>query len=65
VAENKFEGKDRKVTDRIQTYGLFVDPPLGRAGITKKEAIARGYNILEAKREMSRIARASPCYPEI
>jgi len=58
VYENLFEGKDRKVSDRIQTYGLFVDPPLGRAGMTKKEALKKGYSILEAKREMSRIARA-------
>jgi pyruvate/2-oxoglutarate dehydrogenase complex dihydrolipoamide dehydrogenase (E3) component len=58
VAENMFDGKQRKVSDRIMTYNLFVDPPLGRAGITKKEAIAKGYNVLEAKREMSRISRA-------
>jgi pyruvate/2-oxoglutarate dehydrogenase complex dihydrolipoamide dehydrogenase (E3) component len=58
VAENMFDGKQRKVSDRITTYNLFVDPPLGRAGLTKKEAIAKGYNVLEAKREMSRISRA-------
>jgi len=58
VAENKFDGKDRKVSDRILTYGLFVDPPLGRAGMTKQEALKKGYEILEAKRPMSRIARA-------
>lgn len=58
VFENLFEGKNRKVSDRIQTYGLFVDPPLGRAGMSKKEALKKGFTILEAKREMSRIARA-------
>jgi pyruvate/2-oxoglutarate dehydrogenase complex dihydrolipoamide dehydrogenase (E3) component len=58
VAENMFEGKQRKVSDRITTYNLFIDPPLGRAGLTKKEAIAKGFNVLEAKREMSRISRA-------
>lgn len=58
VAENLFEGKNRKVSDRIQTYGLFVDPPLGRVGMTKKEALKKGYSILEAKREMKRVARA-------
>ncbi len=58
VAENMFDGKDRKVSDRILTYGLFVDPPMGRAGMTKKEALAKGYKLLEAKREMSRISRA-------
>jgi pyruvate/2-oxoglutarate dehydrogenase complex dihydrolipoamide dehydrogenase (E3) component len=51
-------GKNRKVSDRITTYGLFVDPPLGRAGMSKKEAIEKGLDILEAYRPMNRIARA-------
>lgn len=58
VAENKFDGKDRKVSDRIMTYGLFVDPPLGRAGLSRQQALDQGYEILEAKRPMSRISRA-------
>jgi len=58
IAQNKFEGKNRRVSDRILTYGLFVDPPLGRAGLTKKEALKQGYKILEGTRPMSRIARA-------
>ena len=58
VAENMFDGKQRKVSDRIMTYNLFVDPPMGRAGMTKKEAIANGYKVLEAKQEMSSISRA-------
>ena len=43
VAENLFDGKQRKVSDRITTYNLFVDPPMGRVGLIKKEAIAKGY----------------------
>ena len=58
IAENKFGGKTRKVSDRILTYGLFVDPPLGRVGITRKEALSKGYDVLVGHREMSRIARA-------
>ena len=58
VAENMFDGKNRKVSDRIMTYALFVDPPLGRAGMTKKEALSKGHNILEAKMPMNQIARA-------
>jgi pyruvate/2-oxoglutarate dehydrogenase complex dihydrolipoamide dehydrogenase (E3) component len=58
VAANLFEGKHRKVSDRIMTYGLFVDPPLGRAGMTKKEALKRGIRVLEGYRKMSDIARA-------
>ncbi|MEO2052052.1 MAG: mercuric reductase [Allomuricauda sp.] len=58
IAENKFEGKNRKVTDRIPTYGLFVDPPLGRTGITKKEAMQKGLDVLIGHRPFSKIARA-------
>ena len=49
VAENLFDGKQRKVSDRITTYNLFVDPPMGRVGLTKKEAIAKGYKVAASK----------------
>ncbi len=58
IAENKFEGKNRKASDRILTYGLFVDPPLGRVGITTKEAKEKGLNVLVGHRLFSRISRA-------
>jgi len=58
IAENRFEGKDRKVSDRILTYGLFVDPPLGRVGMTKAQAIEKGLDILVGERPMSKISRA-------
>ncbi|MBY0536556.1 MAG: mercuric reductase [Chitinophagaceae bacterium] len=53
-----FGNKNRKISDRIMTYGLFVDPPLGRVGLTKGEALAKGYKVLEGKRPMSKISRA-------
>lgn len=58
ISENKFDNKDRKVSDRILTYGLFVDPPLGRAGMTKKEAVSKGLDILYGHRPFSLISRA-------
>jgi len=59
IVENYLFGdRTRKVSDRIMTYGLFVDPPLGRCGLTKAQAIENGINVLEGKREMKRIARA-------
>ncbi len=58
IAENKFEGKNRKVSDRILTYGLFVDPPLGRVGITMKDAKKKGLNVLVGHRPFSKISRA-------
>lgn len=58
IAENKFEGKDRKISDRIQTYALFVDPPLGRAGLTKEAAKKQGYSVKIARLSMNKVARA-------
>ncbi len=58
IAENWFDGKDRKVSDRITTYGLYIDPPLGRVGMTLREAKEEGYQIKIAHRPMSKIARA-------
>ncbi|WP_343633916.1 mercuric reductase [Fluviicola sp.] len=58
VASYLFEGKKRKISDRIMTYGLFVDPPLGRAGMTKKEALEKGLKVREAYIEMKQIRRA-------
>ena len=50
--------KNRKISDRIPTYGLFIDPPMGRVGMTKSEAISQGYRILIAHRDMSQVGRA-------
>ena len=35
VAGNLFDGARRRVTDRIPVYALYVDPPLGRVGLTE------------------------------
>jgi pyruvate/2-oxoglutarate dehydrogenase complex dihydrolipoamide dehydrogenase (E3) component len=58
IANNKLQGGNRKVSDRILTYGLFVDPPLGRAGMTLTQAKKTGKKLLVGKREMNNIARA-------
>jgi pyruvate/2-oxoglutarate dehydrogenase complex dihydrolipoamide dehydrogenase (E3) component len=58
VAANLLDNDPRRVSDRITTYGLFIDPPLGRAGITEAEAIASGRSVLVGKRPMTRVARA-------
>jgi len=58
VAANLFDGKDRKVSDRIMTYGLFIDPPLGRAGMTLAQAKASGRNFKVGHRKMEDVARA-------
>jgi pyruvate/2-oxoglutarate dehydrogenase complex dihydrolipoamide dehydrogenase (E3) component len=59
VASNLFEGEPkRRLSDRIPCYALFVDPPLGRVGLTERGAIAQGHTILVGSRPMTRIARA-------
>jgi len=40
------------------TYGLFIDPPLGRAGMTEADVRASGRRALVARRPMSKVARA-------
>jgi len=58
VAANLFDDDPRKVTDRILCYGLFIDPPLGRIGMTEKEVRASGRRALVGKRMMTRVGRA-------
>lgn len=58
AAANIFDNDPRKVSDRIMCYGLFIDPALGRIGVTEKQARESGKKVLMGKREMKRIARA-------
>ena len=58
VAANLFDGDSRRVTDRIPTYALFTDPPLGRVGMSFTEARATGRPLLAAKMPMARVGRA-------
>jgi pyruvate/2-oxoglutarate dehydrogenase complex dihydrolipoamide dehydrogenase (E3) component len=58
VADNLLNAGDRRVSDRIQTYALFTDPPLGRCGMTDVEIRKSGRAALAAKYPMSRVGRA-------
>lgn len=58
VAANLFDGDPRRVTDRILCYGLYIDPPLGRVGMTEREVRASGRKALVGKRLMTRVGRA-------
>jgi pyruvate/2-oxoglutarate dehydrogenase complex dihydrolipoamide dehydrogenase (E3) component len=58
VAANLLDHDPRRVSDRITTYGLFVDPPLGRCGMTDAEVRRRGRPALQGKRPMTRVGRA-------
>jgi pyruvate/2-oxoglutarate dehydrogenase complex dihydrolipoamide dehydrogenase (E3) component len=58
IADNLLNGDDRRVSDRIQTYALFTDPPLGRCGMTDAEIRKSGRAALATKHPMSRVSRA-------
>jgi pyruvate/2-oxoglutarate dehydrogenase complex dihydrolipoamide dehydrogenase (E3) component len=58
VAANLLDHESRRVSDRITAYALYIDPPLGRAGMTEKQALASGRPILLAKRPMTKVSRA-------
>lgn len=58
VADNLFNADHRRVSDRIQAYALYTDPPLGRCGMTDAEIRKSGRAALVAKYPMSRVSRA-------
>jgi pyruvate/2-oxoglutarate dehydrogenase complex dihydrolipoamide dehydrogenase (E3) component len=58
VAANLLDNDPRKISDRIIAYGLFIDPPLGRAGMTAAQVKAAGRKALVGTRPMTRVGRA-------
>jgi pyruvate/2-oxoglutarate dehydrogenase complex dihydrolipoamide dehydrogenase (E3) component len=58
VAANLLDSDPRRVSDRITTYALYIDPPLGRAGMSVSQVRASGRKALVGKRPMTRVGRA-------
>ncbi len=58
VAANLLDNDPRRVSDRVTTYALYIDPPLGRAGMTVDQVRASGRKALVGKRPMTRVGRA-------
>ena len=58
VAANLLDNDPRRVSDRITAYALYIDPPLGRAGLTEAEVRKSGRRALIGKRPMTKVARA-------
>ena len=58
VAANLLDGDPRRLDDRIPAYALYIDPPLGRCGLTEAEVRQRGRLALVGKRPMAKIKRA-------
>ena len=58
VAANLLDNDQRRVTDRITAYALYIDPPLGRAGMTEAEVRKSGRPALIATMPMENVSRA-------
>jgi pyruvate/2-oxoglutarate dehydrogenase complex dihydrolipoamide dehydrogenase (E3) component len=58
VAANLLDGARRRVSDRLPAYALYIDPPLGRAGLTEAQVRERGKPALVGVRPMTRVGRA-------
>lgn len=58
VAGNLLDDDPRRVSDRIPAYALYIDPPLGRAGMTVAQVRASGRKALVGIRPMARVGRA-------
>ena len=58
VAANLLDNDPRRVSDRIPAYALYIDPPLGRAGLTEAEVRKSGRKALVGMRPMTKVSRA-------
>ena len=58
VAANLLDNHHRRVSDRINAYALYTDPPLGRVGMTEAEVRKAGKPALIATLPMERVSRA-------
>jgi pyruvate/2-oxoglutarate dehydrogenase complex dihydrolipoamide dehydrogenase (E3) component len=58
VAANLLGGEHRRLSDRIPAYALYIDPPLGRVGMSEREARQSGRPLLIGSRPMTRVGRA-------
>jgi pyruvate/2-oxoglutarate dehydrogenase complex dihydrolipoamide dehydrogenase (E3) component len=58
IRTNLLEGGNATTTDRLAPCTVFIDPQLGRVGLSEEEARKQGRNIKVAKMPMSWVARA-------
>jgi len=58
VMANLLENDPRRVSDRIHAYALYIDPPLGRCGLTEEQVRKSGRKALIGKRPMTKVGRA-------
>jgi pyruvate/2-oxoglutarate dehydrogenase complex dihydrolipoamide dehydrogenase (E3) component len=58
VSANLLDHDSRKASDRITAYALYIDPPLGRAGLTEEEVRKSNRHALIGRRPMTKVDRA-------
>lgn len=58
IVNSYLNGGNRKLSDRLTNYALYMDPPMGRAGLSRDAALEKGIEILYGRMEMKNISRA-------
>ncbi|MGD0737588.1 MAG: FAD-containing oxidoreductase [Terracidiphilus sp.] len=58
VAANLLDNDPRRVSDRIPAHALYIDPPLGKVGLTEAEVRRTGKPALIGTRPMTKVGRA-------
>ncbi len=56
---NVLHGADRSTAGRLVPYTLFIDPELGRVGLTEEQAVAQGYDVQVATLPAGKVPRAN------
>ncbi|MDP9409018.1 MAG: mercuric reductase [Actinomycetota bacterium] len=58
IEANLLDGGDAAITDRLVPYTVFMDPQLGRVGLSEAEAREQGRDVRVASMPMAYVARA-------
>jgi pyruvate/2-oxoglutarate dehydrogenase complex dihydrolipoamide dehydrogenase (E3) component len=58
IVSSNLRGQLRTTTSRIVPYTLFIDPELGRVGMTEREAVQKGHSVKTSTLSVDKIPRA-------
>ena len=58
ISTNLLEGGNATITDRLVSYVVYIDPQLGRVGMSEREAREQGRDVQVARMPMSHVPRA-------
>jgi pyruvate/2-oxoglutarate dehydrogenase complex dihydrolipoamide dehydrogenase (E3) component len=59
IKDNVLHAAGRTTTGRLIPYTLFIDPELGRVGLTEEQARKKGYDVLVAKIPANKVPRSN------